>query len=57
MAIRVLEGEDISKMPVEFPDTTEVCINLDTAEKIGITIPQEIIDSAAIVIKDGAVVE
>ncbi len=44
-------------MPVEFPDTTEVCINLDTAEKIGITIPQEIIDSAAIVIKDGAVVE
>ncbi len=57
MAIRVLEGEDISKMPVEFPDTTEVCINLDTAEKIGITIPQEIIDSAAIVIKYGAVVE
>lgn len=57
MAIRVLEGEDVSKMPVEFPDSTEVCINLDTAEKIGVTIPQEIVDSAAIVIKDGAVSE
>lgn len=57
MAIRVLEGEDISKMPVEFPDSTEVCINLDTAEKIGVTVPQEIIDSAAIVIKDGVVTE
>ena len=50
MAIRVLEGEDISKMPVEFPDTTEVCINLDTAEKIGITIPQEIIDECLLLI-------
>lgn len=57
MAIRVLEGEDVSKMPVEFPASTEVCINLDTAEKIGVTIPQEIIDSAAIIIKDGAVAE
>lgn len=57
MAIRVLEGEDISKMPVEFPDSTEVCINLDTAEKIGVTIPQDIVDSAAIIIKDGAVEE
>lgn len=57
MAIRVLEGEDVSKMPVEFPASTEVCVNLDTAEKIGVTIPQEIIDSAAIIIKDGAVAE
>lgn len=57
MAIRVLEGEDVSKMPVEFPDSTEVCINLDTAEKIGVTIPQDIIDSAAIIIKNGDVTE
>ena len=57
MAIRVLEGEDVSKMPVEFPDSTEVCINLDTAEKIGVTIPQDIIDNAAIIIKDGNVAE
>ncbi len=54
MAIRVLEGEDISAMPIEFPDTTEVCVNLDTAAKIGVTIPQEIIDSAAIIIENGA---
>ena len=57
MAIRVLEGEDISQMSVEFPDSTEVCINLDTADKIGITIPQEIVDNAAIVIKDGVITE
>ena len=44
-------------MPVEFPDSTEVCINLDTAEKIGVTIPQDIIDNAAIIIKDGNVAE
>lgn len=54
MAIRVLEGEDISAMPIEFPDTTEVCVNLDTAAKIGVTIPQQIIDSAAIIIENGA---
>ena len=55
MAIRILEGEDISKMPVEFPDSTEICINLDTAAKIGVTIPQEIIDSAAFVIENGEI--
>ena len=53
MAIRVLEGEDVSTMPIEFPDTIDICINLDTAEKIGVTIPQEVIDSAVTIIENG----
>lgn len=42
MAIRVLEGEDISKMPVESSDDYDFFINGNVAAAIGIEIPEEL---------------
>lgn len=42
MAIRVLEGEDISKMPIESATEFSYCINGDFAEAIGMTIPEDL---------------
>lgn len=39
MAIRILEGEDISTMPVEFASGFDYCVNATVAEEIGIEIP------------------
>ena len=44
MAIRVLlEGADISTMPVEHQTEYEYTFNLDTAEAIGLTIPEDLL--------------
>lgn len=42
MAVRVLEGEDISKMPVESSTDYDFCINGEIAEAIGVEIPEEL---------------
>ncbi len=42
MAVRVLEGADISTMPVEGSTHFEYCINGETAAAINITIPDEL---------------
>ena len=36
MAVAVLKGEDISKMPIKMPSKTEIYINKNTLEKLGI---------------------
>ena len=41
MTIRVLEGEDITKMPIEFATTYDYCVNATVAEEIGIEIPEK----------------
>ena len=41
MAIRVLEGEDISKMPIEFATKFDYCVNATVAEEIGVEIPEQ----------------
>lgn len=51
MAAEVLNGKDISKMPVETAEDASVCINLDSAKAIGIEIPQSVIDKAEKVIE------
>jgi putative ABC transport system substrate-binding protein len=50
MIARALNGEDLSSIPVEFPNKTELYINEKSAEIIGIIIPDNI-KSKAIVIK------
>ncbi len=45
MAIRVLEGADISTMPVEASTNYDFCINGDTANAIGVTIPEKYAES------------
>jgi putative ABC transport system substrate-binding protein len=49
MAVKVLtEGADVSIMAVQMPEaeTPPLTINLGAAERMGVTIPQELIDSA-----------
>lgn len=47
MARRVLvDGEDIGTIPVETLDETELVINMDTLNRLGITLPEEILNSA-----------
>ena len=49
----ILNGEDINAIPVGFPDKMELVINMDTANKLGLTLPNEVIEEAAVFIKDG----
>ncbi|MEG0090560.1 MAG: ABC transporter substrate-binding protein [Oscillospiraceae bacterium] len=42
MAVRVLKGEDISKLPVESQEKYSYLINGETAKAIGITVPDEL---------------
>ncbi|MDD2481840.1 MAG: ABC transporter substrate-binding protein [Lutispora sp.] len=53
MAFEVLNGSKPENMPIETLKDTTLTINSDTAKKLNITIPQEIIDKAE-VIKGGA---
>ena len=53
MIARILNGEDINAIPVGFPDKMELVINMDTANKLGLTLPTEVIEEAAVFIKDG----
>lgn len=46
IVVRVLNGEDIGKIPTQFPAKTELYINLKTAKELGITISQELIKTA-----------
>ena len=53
---RVLRGEDINNIPVEFPKKTQLYINLDAAKAIKLRIPQSVISKADVVLgrDDGA---
>lgn len=55
MAVRVLKGQPIQSMPVEFPNKTELYINLDAAKTLGISFSQEMREKADVVIQDGKV--
>lgn len=46
MAVRVLNGEAPADIPVETSEDLLLYLNLDAAERMGVTIPQELIDSA-----------
>lgn len=43
---KILEGEDINKMDVEFPKGTELFLNQSTAAKLGIVFPKELLAKA-----------
>lgn len=51
MAIQVLEGSDISTLPVETASDAAICVNLDSAKAIEIDIPQSILDKAETIIE------
>ena len=47
MAIRILNGEKPENTPVEFVTETKIYLNKTFADKIGLDIPQSIIDKAS----------
>lgn len=51
MAERILNGEKIADMPVEFQKNLELYINLKYAEKMGVTPPQSLLDRATKIYK------
>ncbi len=53
MAYKVLKGTSPKDLGMEFVTDEEIYINLDSAEKLGITIPEEMINKATYLIKNG----
>ncbi|MBU5438005.1 ABC transporter substrate-binding protein [Tissierella sp. MSJ-40] len=49
MAIEILEGKEIKDIPVTSLEETQLTINEDIAEKLGISIPKELLDKAILV--------
>ncbi|MES2212293.1 MAG: ABC transporter substrate-binding protein [Pseudomonadota bacterium] len=50
MIARVLEGDQLSTMPVEFPEKTELYLNVEAADAIGLTIPEILLDAASSIV-------
>lgn len=56
IALDVLNGKKPENIPVQlmkYPESASTLVDLDTAEYLGITIPQEYIENAHMIIKDG----
>jgi len=51
MVVKVLKGVDIQMLPVERPTEIEMSLNQDTAEALGITLPEQVVKRAKYVIK------
>ena len=51
MIIRVIKGEDISKIAVDFPRKIELVLNVKVAEQLGIILSEDLISEAKVVIK------
>ena len=48
MAKEILEGADPAQVPVRVMSDVSTYINVETAQAIGVEIPQEILDSATL---------
>ncbi len=46
MAVKIIEGADISTMPIGYAPNPDLMINTDTVEELGVTIPADIEASA-----------
>ena len=49
MAVDILEGKEVKDIPVEGTKETELTINKDIADKLGIALPEDLIKDAVIV--------
>ena len=58
MAVEILQGKATSEIPTMFMTSVEdidLLVNLDNADRLGITIPEDLINKAATVIENGEV--
>jgi len=58
LIVEVLKGADPASIPTRFMtsvDDVELFVNLDVAEKLGITVPSELVGKAATVVRGGTV--
>lgn len=46
MAVKILEGEDVSAMPIQYQENCELIINKTAVEKLGIEVPAELDEAA-----------
>jgi putative ABC transport system substrate-binding protein len=46
MALRVINGENPAEMPIEALEDVDIIINKGAADRMGVTVPQEIMDQA-----------
>ena len=44
MAVRILNGEKVSDMPIESPKDTKLMINQELAKEFGIEIPKDLLE-------------
>ncbi|MGI6235610.1 MAG: ABC transporter substrate-binding protein [Christensenellales bacterium] len=51
MALRVIEGENTAEMPIEGLQDFDIIINQGAAERMGATVPQDVLDQAKKVIE------
>jgi putative ABC transport system substrate-binding protein len=51
MAVKVLNGSDPAKMPIQYQQELRVVVNLRAAERMGVTVPQALIAKADEVIR------
>ena len=51
MATRILQGTKVTDIPIEPPDGNNLALNLKVAGQIGISVKQDVIDLAEIVVK------
>lgn len=51
IVVRILEGEQPGNIPSEKPQTTQLYVNLKAAQQQGVTLPQEVIETAVKVIE------
>lgn len=51
--VRILRGETINNIAVEFPKKTELYLNKDAATKIGVNFPDDILNKAFKIIEEG----
>lgn len=60
MVVDILNGKKPSEIPVRFmtkPSDSDLLFDLDVAEKCGISVPQEYLDQATYLIKNGKLIE
>lgn len=54
---RILDGEKPVDIGTRYLENLEIYVNLDTAAKLGIEIPEDILSTASYIIKDGAEIQ